>query len=594
METTEFNTKPNELENHLIDLLCEKKKLPKDQLLEQWTVATQKGISFREQLTKTKTIKDSLFQENLAKVLEIEFVEKLSVVPVEFQNFFVDSIPIRYTKNHLFFPIEVGEDSMKLAVIDPWPTLPYEDASKLLNKNFELVLSTQEAILEAINQAYDRKGSSAEQAAEILEEDEELKNLLNLSDEQTEDLLESEDEEPIKKLMNTVLFQSVKDGASDIHIDPSENNTVVRYRIDGVLHQIASVPKQAHMPLLNRVKVMAGLDISTKNQTQDGRTMILLAGKKIDIRVSILPTVHGERGVLRLLNQSTGVLTLEDLGMNPEIVTGIDSIINQPHGIFLVTGATGSGKTTSLYASLSRLDSQLKNIITIEDPVEIRVAGYGQVQVNEKVGLTFSKGLRSILRQDPDVIMVGEIRDSETGAIAIQSALTGHFVLSTLHTNDSVSSITRLIDMGLEPFLISSTLVGVLAQKLVRRVCNSCKEFYDVPIGDLKALNIPASTLEKYNGTLARGRGCKNCLETGYQGRVGIYEFLVLNDEIQQAVLHTPDAGSIKKVALKNGLKLLTHDCAQKVVDGITSIDELMRVSQEVTTEPESDQETAV
>ncbi|MGK0291275.1 MAG: general secretion pathway protein E [bacterium] len=566
-----------QIDQQLIDEISKRQSITTEVLKEQWHFAKVKGVSFREQLQKTKTVDDLHFQESLSQVLSFQFLEKIPVLSVEWQDFFTEKMPIRYAKKYLFFPIKVTDDLVTFAVIHPWPTIPYEDIAYQVNRNYEMILSTEESILEVINLAYNRKTGTAEEAAENLDEDEELKNLMDLS-EDSEDLLDAEDEEPIKKLVSTILFQSVKEKASDIHIDPSNKETTARYRIDGVLHQITTIPKQAHIPLVNRIKVMSGLDISVKNKTQDGRTNIVVAGKKIDIRVSILPTVYGERAVLRLLIQGKGVTQLDDLGMNPRMVTNLEMILNQPHGIFLVTGPTGSGKTTTLYAALSQVDEKVKNVITVEDPVEYQVSGYGQVQVNEKIGLTFSAGLRSILRQDPDVIMVGEIRDAETAQVAIQASLTGHLVLSTLHTNDSVSTIIRLVDMGIEPFLVTSTLGGVIAQRLIRRICNHCKEEYSTPKEAILDAGFPKTVLDSFEGKLWRGKGCNKCLHTGYLGRVGVYELLIMNDEIRKEILAGSDTSTIRKVAVKDGLHLLAYDCAEKVLQGMTTIEEMVRV----------------
>jgi type II secretory ATPase GspE/PulE/Tfp pilus assembly ATPase PilB-like protein len=325
---------------------------------------------------------------------------------------------------------------------------------------------------------------------------------------------------------------------------------------------------------------MASLDISTKSQPQDGRTMILLAGKKIDIRVSIIPTVHGEQAVLRLLNQSQGIIPLKDLGMTPHLSKQMDRLVQQPHGIVLVTGPTGSGKTTTLYSALNRIDADKKNIVTIEDPVEYRIAKYGQMQVNEKIGVTFSKGLRAMLRQDPDVIMIGEMRDSETAQIAIQSSLTGHLVLSTLHTNDASSTIIRMIDMGIEPYLVSSTVTAVLAQRLVRKICPHCKESYGITWEEMIALELDqAMTKEEFSGTLWRGKGCDLCYHTGYQGRIGIFELLLIDDEIRRSINKISDVTIIRRLATESGMKGLKYDCAVKVIKGMTTVEEMLRVT---------------
>ena len=379
--------------------------------------------------------------------------------------------------------------------------------------------------------------------------------------------------------MNSILFQAVKDNSSDIHIDPGFGETQVRYRVDGVLRPVTKVKKRGHIPLVNRVKVMAGLDISSKSKPQDGRTMILLAGKKIDIRVSIIPTIHGEQAVLRLLNQAKGIGSLAGLGFNPALANRMRALMTQPHGIVLVTGPTGSGKTTTLYAALAEIDSKKKNIVTIEDPVEYQIGDYGQMQVNEKTGLTFAKGLRAMLRQDPDVIMVGEMRDAETAQIAIQASLTGHLVLSTLHTNDAPSSVVRLIDMGIEPFLVSSTLTAAVAQRLVRLICPHCKEEHPLDKEELQQAGFLPQWLQGYVGHLWRGRGCEICLQSGYQGRSGVYELLMVTDPLRKAIAKGADASVIRQIAIEGGMLELSQDCAEKALAGLTSLEEFLRIS---------------
>ena len=563
-----------------IKKISEKKNLHSSDIDEHWQSAVSKKVSFSEQVEKAGLFEQKIYQKMLSDITGINLIEAYTGIDQDSLGHFVNLIPIRYVKKYHFVPFQFDGNKIIYAVSNLWPSDPYEKATLDLGyESYSLVLDSEENILERINQIYDRNSGTAEEAAEVLEGDEDLNYLNEFSSEETEDLLDVEDEEPIKKLMNSILFQSVKDSSSDIHIDPSTQETTVRYRIDGILHQITKVPKQAHIPLVNRIKVMAGLDISTKNQTQDGRTMILLAGRKIDIRVSIIPTIHGERAVMRLLNQSKGIISLENLGMNREIATQIEDLIRQPHGIILVTGPTGSGKTTTLYSALNKMNAQEKNIVTIEDPVEYRIAAYGQMQVNEKVGVTFSKGLRAMLRQDPDVIMVGEMRDTETAKIAIQASLTGHLVLSTVHTNDSISTIIRLIDMGIEPFLVTSTLSAILAQRLIRKICSHCREQVAVSWEQLEKLNFQKIIKPKdYSGQLWHGRGCEKCLNTGYSGRTGIYELLILNDQLRKAVQKSADATQIKKVTLEQKMKTLQFDCAQKVLEGTTTIDEMLRV----------------
>lgn len=570
---------PSSINQQLINQLAFITNVSEAQLLEQWESAAIKNNSFRQQLADAGLIKEQEYQQAVSEITKLEFADQILLLEPEYQDRFTQTIPIRFAKKYLFYPFIFNDDQLVFAILNPWPNYAFEEAASALNfSGFSLVLSTQEAILEAINQGYDRSGSSAEEAAEVLVEEADLNYLDHFSYEETEDLLEVEDEEPIKKLMNSIIFQSVKGNSSDIHIDPTPKETVVRNRVDGILHQITTVPKAGHVPLVNRVKVMASLDIATKNQPQDGRTMILLAGEKIDIRVSIIPTVHGEQAVLRLLNQSQGIIPLKKLGLTKKMSEQIDQLTHQPHGIILVTGPTGSGKTTTLYSALNRLNAKQKNIVTIEDPVEYRINNYGQMQVSEKTGVTFAKGLRAMLRQDPDVIMIGEIRDSETAQIAIQASLTGHLVLSTLHTNEAASTIIRLIDMGIEPYLVSSTVTAVLAQRLVRKICSKCKEAYSVSWDELAGMNLQDTiTQDEYSGMLWKGKGCSQCLNTGYQGRIGIFELLILDDAIRNIINKSTDSTVLKQTAKKAGMMGLKYDCAKKVIDGITTYDEMLR-----------------
>ncbi len=564
----------------LIQRLAQSGNLSVDSLIEHWNSAMLKQSTFREHLLKVGVISEKLFQEAISDIIRLPFVDQLPQLLPNFQNAFTQAVPIRFAKKYLFFPYEFDDQHLAFAVINPWPRDIYEETARALNRHsFSLVVSTEKVILDTINLSYDRNSSSAEEAAEVLEDDADLAYLDHFSAEETEDLLDAEDEEPIKKLMNTILVQSVRDQSSDIHIDPSPKETIVRNRIDGVLHKITTVPKAGHIPLVNRVKVMAGLDISAKNKPQDGRTMIIHAGRKIDIRVSTIPTVHGEQAVLRLLNQSQGIIPLRDLGMDDDIAERVENLVRQPHGIILVTGPTGSGKTTTLYSALNRINANEKNIVTIEDPVEYRINNYGQMQVNEKVGVTFAKGLRAMLRQDPDVIMIGEMRDTETAQIAIQASLTGHLVLSTIHTNEAAATVIRLIDMGIEPYLVTSTVTAVLAQRLVRKICNHCKTSYTISPDELQKLGFSNELLEtNFSGTLWKGDGCHHCLQTGYQGRIGVFELLMMNDEIRKEVNRSTDAGAVKQAALSTGMKGLKYDVCHKVLKGETTIEEMLRV----------------
>ncbi len=392
------------------------------------------------------------------------------------------------------------------------------------------------------------------------------------------DLLNHYSEAPVVNLINRVLIRASRAGASDIHFDPGEKEALVRLRLDGVLHEYRRFPMQLYPQVVARIKVMANLNVAEKLVPQDGRMRIRIGERELDIRVSVLPTIFGERVVLRLLEQSNRLLTLGELGLSEEDYRKLERLARRPYGLVLATGPTGAGKSTTLYAMLLLVRELYphKNIITIEDPVEYQVSGIGQVQVNPKVGLTFAAGLRSILRQDPDVILVGEIRDAETAEIAVHAALTGHLVLSTLHTNDAPTAITRLVDMGIEPYLIASSLEGVIAQRLVRRICPHCREPYRPSPEELKALGLP----ENFEGVLYRGKGCEDCLGTGYKGRIGIFEVLELDERLKNLILNTSNATEIRSEALKGSFKTLRQDALEKVLTGITTSSELLAVTE--------------
>jgi len=393
------------------------------------------------------------------------------------------------------------------------------------------------------------------------------------------DLLDSSDEAPIIRFVNSLITQGFKERASDIHIEPFEQELIVRYRIDGILYEVNKPPLKAHAGIASRIKILAQLDIAEKRLPQDGRFRVRMGGRDMDIRVSTLPTAFGERVVLRLLDKAASILSLEEIGLESTLLKPFEEMINKNHGIFLVTGPTGSGKTTTLYAALTRLNNRDKNIITVEDPIEYQLPGVGQIQVNPKIDMTFANGLRSILRQDPDIIMVGEIRDRETAEIAVQSALTGHMVFSTLHTNDAAGALTRLVEMGIEPFLAASSIVGIFAQRLIRSICPHCKEPHQPPeelLLEISSENpLPAGT------TFYRGAGCDKCMQIGYWGRTGIYELLKVNDTVRELLLQDKDAASIKKAAVEDGMRSLRTAGLAKALQGVTTLEEVMRVTQE-------------
>ena len=488
----------------------------------------------------------------------------------------VRKVPIHFAKKHNMIPVKKQGNTIIVAMSKLIDFHPLDDLRILLDHDVKAVLARKSHIVDAINKIYDR--DTAHNQNELIDGLDEG-SIDEMAFDEPQDLLDAEDEAPIIRLVNSLMFRAVKERASDIHIEPFDKELSVRYRIDGVMYEIMKLPKRAQASVSSRIKIMGKLDIAEKRIPQDGRITIKIAGKDIDIRLSTLPTSFGERLVMRLLDKSNVLVDLNDIGFSEKQLTTIRKIINRPNGIFLVTGPTGSGKTTTLYAALSKINTSDKNIITVEDPVEYQLQGVGQIHVNPKVKLTFASGLRSILRQDPDVIMVGEIRDLETAEIAIQASLTGHLVFSTLHTNDSASTITRLVDMGVEPFLVSSSLVAALAQRLIRVVCRECREAYVPDNAELLELGVD---LERFAGkTIYRAKGCETCWKTGYLGRSGIYELLTVNDKIRNLILKNADGSKIKKAAMQDGLLTLREHGAEKILSGVTTIEEVLRVTQD-------------
>jgi general secretion pathway protein E len=460
-------------------------------------------------------------------------------------------VPFAFAKANSVLPAAEREGRLVLWVTAATPLAAIGEVRRTLGRELEPRLVAQPEFDAALKAAYSEPASEAASIVDQVQGEAQLDRLLqNLPE--VEDLLEARHDAPIIRMLNALLSQAVSEGASDVHVEPFESYSVVRYRIDGVLRDIVRPRRALHAALVSRIKIMANLDIAEKRLPQDGRIMLRLGGRPIDVRVSTLPTGHGERVVLRLLDKERGRLEPERLGMSRELLAAFDRLVKQPHGIVLVTGPTGSGKTTTLYAMLSRLDAGSTNIMTVEDPIEYDLAGIGQTQVNPRIDMTFARALRAILRQDPDVIMIGEIRDQETAQIAVQASLTGHLVLATLHTNDSASAVTRLLDMGIEPFLLSSSLLGILAQRLVRKLCGEC-----------------------------RGAGCPKCLNTGYYGRTGIYELLEI-DEAMRAAIHARESERrLAELARARGFRSLAEDGERWVAAGVTSEEELLRVTRE-------------
>ncbi|HYL89387.1 MAG TPA: ATPase, T2SS/T4P/T4SS family [Burkholderiales bacterium] len=460
-------------------------------------------------------------------------------------------IPFAFAKAHSVLPAAEREGRVVLWVTSSTPPAAIGEVRRSLGRDIEPTLVPQPQFDAALQAAYAEPRSAAASIVDEVQGEAELSRLMQDLPE-VEDLLEARHDAPIIRMLNALLSQAVGEGASDVHVEPFEASSVVRYRVDGVLRDIVRPRRALHAALVSRIKILANLDIAEKRLPQDGRILLRLGGRPIDVRVSTLPTGHGERVVMRLLDKERSKLQPESLGMSPQVLGAFDRLVKQPHGIVLVTGPTGSGKTTTLYAMLSRLDAGSTNIMTVEDPIEYDLPGIGQTQVNARIDMSFARALRAILRQDPDVIMIGEIRDQETAQIAVQASLTGHLVLATLHTNDSVSALTRLLDMGIEPFLLSSSVLGIVAQRLVRKLCTDCK-----------------------------GAGCPKCLQTGYYGRTGIYELLEIDEPMRAAIHARESEHKIRSLADARGFKSLADDGSRWVAAGVTSAEELLRVTRE-------------
>jgi general secretion pathway protein E len=554
-------------------ILQQKYSLSSEHLEEALRIQKEKGGRLGEILIRLRYIKEEELLQALGTQLDLPYMGRLDKTQID--ESLVKLIPIGFAKRHEIIPLRNNTPKALVATSNPLNLSALDDLRVILGRDVQVTISSPAEILNCIHQVYERPSDSAEQVIETLNVDnlDELASGLN----EPVDLLEAVDEAPIIRLVNSLLFEAVKRKASDIHLEPFERELAVRYRIDGILYNILTTPKRLQPSITSRIKIMAGMNIAEKRLPQDGRIGIKIAGRDVDIRVSCIPTAFGERLVLRLLDKTHLLLSLEELGLDSDKLRQLGQLIHMSHGIVLVTGPTGSGKTTTLYAALNTINSPDKNIITIEDPIEYQLKGIGQMQVNPKIDLTFANGLRSILRQDPDVIMVGEIRDMETAEIAIHASLTGHLVFSTLHTNDSAGAITRLLDMGIEPFLVSSSVVAIIAQRLVRVVCLDCRLGYPPPKEELEKLGLKNVSREVFY----RGKGCTACMNTGYRGRTGIYEVLMLDDEIRGLILSKTDANSIKNRAVEKGMTTLKQDGSAKVIKGVTTTEEVLRVTQE-------------
>lgn len=551
-----------------IDFLLKRGIITAEQISKAREEANRTGMPLEKALDKLGFISEVDIAKTAADLMGVPFIDLTDyLIDPEVIKLLPEATAKKFKAVPLF---KIGKN-LTVAMADPQDIIGLDEIRmKSGIQTIEPVLSTQEMIQKVIDQYYGALGDVKELVKGLTEDK------LNLQAKGGKGLAEIAEEAPVIKLANLIIAQAVKDRASDIHIEPAEDKVLIRYRVDGILHEVQELPKHLQNALISRIKVMARIDIAQTRTPQDGRIQLKMENKNLDLRVSTFPTLHGENLVLRILDKTAVILGLADLGFSDRDLHDFDRLIRRPNGIILVTGPTGSGKTTTLYAALATINNIEKNIITIEDPVEYEMPLIRQTQVNPKAGLTFANGLRSILRQDPDIVMVGEIRDKETADIAIQASLTGHLVFSTLHTNDAAGSLTRLLDMGIEPFLIASSVIGILAQRLVRVICPKCREKY------LPAQEVLGDFKLQQKMEFFRGRGCNNCRNTGYLGRIGIFELLIMNDEIKNMVTAKTPAKEIQKKAISLGMRTLFEDGIEKIRNGSTTAEEVLRVTQEV------------
>jgi general secretion pathway protein E len=583
-------------ESYLGEILVKRGLVSEERLRPLVAQQKEKGPTLMELVVGGNVVDAAQVGRALADECGLPFTDRIDVSLIP--SALASRLPISYAKAHKILVIGENDEQVCVVCADPFDTAAADDVRALFGKPVDASVASVETIVDAINRVYERN----EGTGDDLESRDD-----NSAEDELEDILDSDDEAPIIRWVNALFFQGVKERASDIHIEPEEKEVLVRYRIDGELYVAKRANKQFISSIVARVKIMAGLNIAEKRLPQDGRISLKIAGKSIDVRVSTIPTSRGfERIVMRLLHKTSVLLDLTDLGFAPRDYALMDGLIKKPDGIILVTGPTGSGKTTTLYACLNKINHPNLNILTAEDPVEYEIGGIHQVHVQPKIGLTFASALRAFLRQDPDVIMVGEIRDKETAEIAIHASLTGHLVLSTIHTNDAAGAVTRLVEMEIEPFLVRSSVIGILAQRLVRLLCSECREPYTPSDFDLQQLGIdpertasrlarqmsarylvhgvpytPAGLEQKPPFTFYRAKGCPACLQTGYTGRRGIYELLMVDDVVGALVLKSSDAQTIKRAAIDQGMDTLRDDGARKVLTGMTTVEEVLAATQE-------------
>lgn len=548
------------------ELLLEHTNLTQKQLDEALEIQENGSQLLGEILLEKNYIHPHDITKVICHQIDIEYLESINITDID--DSLVRDISINYAKNHEVLPLFSSNNTVTVVIANPFDESAINDLISIFNKEVLVQVATPLRIQEAINKVYERANSNLVDSIEDeFEENLDLDGPIDILD-------ASADEAPVIRFVNSIIFRAVKERASDIHIEPYEKEVVYRFRVDRTMKEILRQPKKTHAAVSSRIKVMAKLDIAEKRLPQDGRIKLKIAGKDIDIRLSTVPVQNGERIVMRVLEKTNTILELESLGFQGRVLKGLKELSTSKHGVLYVSGPTGHGKTTTLFALLERMNTPDRMIITVEDPVEYEIPGISQIQVNSKIELSFASALRAILRQNPDVVMVGETRDQETAEMAINASLTGHFVLSTIHTNDSASAPTRLIDMGVQPFLISSSLIGVLAQRLVKKLCIQCREPF--PLTDYEKEVLDITEVPK-NGQAYRPKGCENCSGTGYCGMTVVAELLTVTDAIRQLILQKLDSTAIKKKGIEEGMVTLAMDAVDKIYNGTTSVEEVLR-----------------
>lgn len=560
---------------HLCEILLEMGCIHKEQVSEALELQKIRPKRIGQVLMDMGYVREDDVLEALGRQFDIPFEKDISG---EIDASLTTRVPISFIRENEMVPFARNGNAFRIAIRDPVNLMPLDDLRLLLGGPVAPVLCREAEIRAIIDSYFDQHGESASDMIETITSSED-KDTISIDSETDRDLLDLANEAPIIKLINLMISGAIKERASDIHVEPFEREVVVRYRIDGVLYQRFTAPKSQQAAVVSRIKIMARLNIAEDRLPQDGRIKIRLSGKEIDIRVSVIPVQNGERVVMRILEKGSFLMGLEELGMGRQDYDLMGRLIKNSHGIMLVTGPTGSGKSTTLYAALQRVLSPDINVITVEDPVEYQMAGVGQIEVRPKIGLTFASALRSILRQDPDVVLVGEIRDYETAEMAVHASLTGHLVFSTLHTNDSAGALTRLVNMGVEPFLVTSSTIAILAQRLIRKICPHCKMPVEADPDSLVELGVRAT--EFIGKQLYHGKGCGQCQDRGYFGRTGIFELLVMVEKIQEMTLKGEDSNALKREACRQGMRSLREDGMKRVIDGISTIEEVLRVTRD-------------